>query len=136
MSTKRKRRSIFRREHTPAERRRWNEEADALLAHAQAIFDMSANWDTGVRDSVGEGLAYIVHAAYDCRASGMEFANTEEWMIFIDHATAEWFRARGFVEWFCVAAASLFRTTPPRHLANAFEWGRDKSGNRVAKVAG
>ena len=125
-----------RRELSPAQRKRWNAEADALLQHAQAIFDMSANWDTAVRDSVSEGLAFIVNAAYDCRAAGMDFANTQEWMVFIESATAQWFRDRGFVEWFCVAAASGFRTTPPRHLSNAFEWvGQKKTVKRRRRAA-
>lgn len=77
---------------------------------------MSSNWDTAVRDSAAQGLAYIVNAAYDCRASGMDFAGTQEWLTFIEASTAQWFRDRGFVEWFCGAAANLFRTTPPRLL--------------------
>lgn len=115
--TKRKTHRVIQHKRTSAQRRRWNAEADELLQHAQEIFDMSSNWDTAVRDSVSEGLSFIVNAAYDCRACGMDFANTQEWMTFIESATAQWFRDRGFVEWFCAAAASGFRTTPPRHLA-------------------
>jgi len=124
------------REISPAARKRWNAEAEALLVHAQTIFDMSANWDTAVRDSTAKGLAYIVHAAYDCQACAIDFANTDAWMAFIDAAVAQWFREREFAEWFCVGAANLFQTTPPRHIAgaNEFNWTRTKTGKRIARI--
>lgn len=135
MTIKRRRRRkvvTMRRPVSRAERRRWNAAADKLLERTEEMFELSGDFDTAVRDSVSTGLAYIVNAAYDCRACGMDFSNTEEWLTFIESATGEWFRKHGFVEWYCGAAASLFRTTPPRHLANSFEWGTYK-GKKVMK---
>jgi hypothetical protein len=95
----------------------WNRQADALLAHAESIWAQTEHFDTAVRDSIAQGLAYVVNAAFDCRAIAMKFETLDAWSQYIDNSTAEWFRNRGFVDWFCGAAATLFRTTPPRTLA-------------------
>src|ERR1700723_2213639 len=78
-----------------------------LLATAEEIWKQSDNLDTAVRDNISQGLAYIVSAGNDCVASNLNFT-TEQWMSFIDNATANWFRNRGFAEWFCIAAATHF----------------------------
>lgn len=72
--------------------------------------------DTAVRDEIAQGLGSLVHAAYDALASSMEIPDTAAWLAFIDNATAEWFRQRGFAEWFCLAAAQSFNTSRPRTL--------------------
>ena len=89
---------------------------DYLLNIAEEIRRKVFNCDTAVRDSVSEGLAYIVQAGNDCTAQNIEFNTTEQWMSFIDNATADWFRERGYAEWFCVAAANGFRLSRPRTL--------------------
>jgi hypothetical protein len=115
--TKRKRRSSYvRRPLSPTEKKRWNTAAEKLLTHARELFDESANFDTAVRDSMATGLAYIVHAAFDCRSIALDFQDFEGMTSFIDNSVAEWFRERGYVEWFAAGAASLFNTTPPRRL--------------------
>ena len=97
---RRRRRKVvpMRRPVSRAERRRWNAAADKLLERTEEMFELSGDFDTAVRDSVSTGLAYIVNAAYDCRACGMDFSNTEKWLTFIESATGEWFRKHGFVE--------------------------------------
>lgn len=117
--TKRKthRKSPYRRPLSRLERKRWNDVADRLLAHCSEIFEMSADFDTAVRDTVAQGLAYLVHSAFDCRAIAHSYKDFETWSSYIDNSTAEWFRARGYVEWFAAGAATLFNTTPPRRLA-------------------
>lgn len=99
-------------------KRAWNKAADELLQKADEMWSLSADLDTAVRDSMAQGLAYIVNCAFDCRALAMEFQDLESWNAFIDNSTAQWFKNRGFVDWFCGAAASLFHTTPPRNLAD------------------
>ena len=91
--------------------------AHQYLEHAEAIWTAADGLDTAVRDSVAEGLARIVRAAYDCQAldaglQGIPF------LTFIDQSTADWFRRREFSEWFCIAAASGFNTSRPRELAD------------------
>ncbi len=90
---------------------RLNTAATAMLNHAQELFDNSNGLDTAVRDVVHEGLARIVYAAYDTKGcaeciSDLDFAG------YIEQKTYEWFRERGFVEWFCVGASTLFRNSP------------------------
>lgn len=109
-----------RRVHTRRARRFNKTYADLgkwLIATAEEIWRRSAGLDTSVRDSVAEGLAYIVSAANDCTAQNLDLT-VEQWMSWIDQATADWFRARGFAEWFCIAAASGFRKSRPRILSD------------------
>ncbi len=103
---------------TAAEKKRWNNAAENMLSHCRDIWEESSGFDTAVRDSVASGLAYLVHAAFDCRSIALDFQDFESGNAFIDNSTAEWFRERGFVEWFAAGAASLFNTTPPRRLAD------------------
>ena len=86
-----------------------------LLQIAEEIRVKASGLDTSVRDSVSEGLAYIVQAGNDCTAQNLDLT-TDQWMSFIDNATADWFRSRGYAEWFCLAAASSFRKSRPRTL--------------------
>lgn len=87
-----------------------------LLTVADEILRRSSNLDTAVRDSIAHGLAYIVHAGNDCTASNMKQLTTDQWMSSIDLWTADWFRSRGFAEWFCLGAACLFNKSRPRTL--------------------
>ena len=103
------------RRQTAAALNRYDQIADRMLGHAEAVYEEASGLDTAVRDSVAEGLAAIVFAAYDCRAIAKNLQG-DEWHSFCAGATAEWFRKRGFVEWFCQAAACGFRADPPRSL--------------------
>jgi hypothetical protein len=94
-----------------------NKLASEMLKVCETMFQACGGLDTAVRDDVSTGLAYLVHSAYDTMASVMDISDTTAWMAFIDNATAEWFRQRGFAEWYCLAAASLFHTSRPRTLA-------------------
>ena len=103
---------------TPAEKARWNKAADAMLKHCEDAWSLAhGGFDTAVADTVAEGLAHLLNAAYDCRAIALDFQDFESRNSFIDGSIAEWFRVRGFAEWFCLAAASGFRTSRPRVLA-------------------
>lgn len=93
------------------------ERGEALLNLAYEAWQKADGLDTAVRDEVAEGVARIVRAGYDCLASNIPYHTTDEWMAFIDHATAEWFRDRGFAEWFCIAAARGFNSSRPRILS-------------------
>jgi hypothetical protein len=86
-----------------------------LLATAEEIRKRCDGLDTAVRDSVAEGIAYIVQAGNDCMASNLDLT-TDQWMSFIDKATADWFRSRGYAEWFAVGAATGFNRSRPRIL--------------------
>lgn len=82
-----------------------------LLAEAQSLFERTTDLDTAVREVVHDGLAYIVHAAYDTLACA-NCVSDLDFGTYIQTKTYEWFRDRGFVEWFCVGASTLFQTTP------------------------
>lgn len=89
----------------------------ALLDLAYELWQKADSLDTAVRDEIAEGVARIVRAGYDCLASNIPYHTTDEWMAYVDHATAEWFRDRGFAEWFCIAAARGFNSSRPRILS-------------------
>ena len=105
-----------------------------LLDMAAEIWKDAAGFDTAVRDQIAEGLAYIVHAGYDSIALNLNLAS-EAWMAYIDNATAEWFRNRGFAEWFCLAAANGFRNSRPRILSDIKVIYHGKAGRRIRKPA-
>ena len=118
---KKRRRRVSPFVHRPmstSEKKRLNAAAEKMLSHARDVYELSRGFDTAVRDSVASGLAYLVHAAFDCRSIALDFKDFESDNAFTDNSTAEWFRERGYVEWFSAGAASLFNTTPPRRLAD------------------
>ena len=128
------RRSVFtHRALSTAEKKRWNDAADKMLAHCKEVYELSSYLDTMVRDSIASGLAYLVHAAFDCRSIALDFKDFESGNAFVDNSTAEWFRERGYVEWFAAGAASLFNTTPPRRLAdrNPFTVARKRARKKT-----
>ncbi len=90
---------------------RLDAQAKAMLDHAQKLLDGAAGLDTAVRDVVHEGLARIVYAAYDTKGCA-ESVSDFDFAGYIEQRTYEWFRERGFVEWFCVGASTLFRNSP------------------------
>ena len=81
--------------------------AKQYLDAAGEIFEASGDLDTIVRDTVAEGLAYIVHTAYDCQACSVDLGPAS-FHDFVAKKTEEWFTSRGFVEWFAHGAAVLF----------------------------
>ena len=85
----------------------------ALLDHAGKIYERAKGFDTAVRDSVSVGLAAVVTAAYDSLAIAQAVPNDFR-ESFVATSTAEWFREKGFTEWFCIGASSEFRTSLPR----------------------
>jgi hypothetical protein len=103
--------------------------AKLYLDRAGELFAACDSMDTAVRDSVCTGLAYLVNAGYDCQACSVDLDQFHE---FVDSKTAEWFRSRGFAEWFCIGASRLFNSSKPRIL----QWStvRTKKVRGVGKV--
>jgi ribosomal protein L32E len=93
-----------------------NDCGTSLLEMADSTWRKADGLDTAVRDEIAEGIARIVRAGYDCLASNIPYHTIDSWMAYIDHATAEWFRIRGFAEWFCIAAAQGFNSSLPLDL--------------------
>lgn len=105
----RARRSVMQRR--PKFNKTMDDLGNAILAQAQELFEKSNSLDTAVREVVHDGLAYIVHAAYDTIACANCISDVD-FGPYIQAKTYEWFREHGFVEWFCVGASTLFQTTP------------------------
>lgn len=113
---------------------RMGKTATELLTHADLIFTASADLDTAVRDSVSQGLANVVEAAYDTEGCARGLSG-EEFDQFRLNATAEWFRRRGYVEWFCEGAAVCFRSSKPRTMSIETVFSRSKkAGTRKPKA--
>lgn len=108
--------------------------AASMLDQAQTLFDASADLDTDVRDTVAEGLARIVYAAYDTSAIA-ECVSDFDCVPYIQTKTCEWFRQRGFVEWFCVGASTLFRTSPRNFFRYKVTPGKKVTRIKREKVA-
>jgi len=102
-----------------------------LLQMADEMWQQADGLDTAVRDNIAEGLGRIVMAGYDCLASNLSL-DTDGWMSFIDHSTADWFRNRGFAEWFCIAAANGFNKSRPRVLSEMITFRKPARRNRRA----
>ncbi len=92
--------------------------ADETLRVCAERWEAAADLDTAVRDDVAQGLAYLVYSAYDSisasKAIGWGADDYSSSYAFVAGSTAQWFRERGFAEWFCVAAGSLFNNQRPR----------------------
>jgi hypothetical protein len=112
------------RKISPAFIKSMNAQCDMMLTHAKELYEKCDMLDTAVRDTVCKGLAYIVHSAYDCKSCALDLQGEASWS-FISNATAEWFRTRGFAEWFCHGAGACFNTSRPRDLGvtGAFNFG-------------
>lgn len=102
-----------------------------LLQMAEELWKQADGLDTAVRDNIAEGLGRIVMAGYDCLASNLSL-DTDEWMSFIDNSTADWFRNRGFAEWFCIAAANGFNKSRPRVLSEVITFRKPARRKRRA----
>jgi hypothetical protein len=92
--------------------------AEETLRICAERWDAAAGLDTAVRDDVAQGLAYLVYSAYDSisvsKAIGFGSDDYSSSYAFISGSTAQWFRDRGFSEWFCIAAGCLFNNQRPR----------------------
>ena len=95
-----------------------------LLEHAKQCLQEGNNnsLDTAVMDEIAQGVASIVRSAYDCESIALALHDSACW-AFIESSTAEWFRCRGFSEWFCLGAAVGFNTSRPRILSEFAEFG-------------
>lgn len=85
--------------------------AQELLDRAESLWQTARGLDTAVGDIMAEGIARIVHCAYDTRAIAQCISDFDH-VNYIQAKTYEWFRERGFVEWFCAGASTLFMTSP------------------------
>ncbi len=90
--------------------------ARMVLQRCDELFGACSLLDTAVRDSVSNGLAYLLHSAYDSQACSLGL-DGPAFHAFVEGATAEWFRERGYAEWFCHGAAALFNSSRPRTIA-------------------
>ncbi len=115
-TVRRRRRAITMRKPSASYVRQMNEIADSILAQCQTMYEQSADLDTAVRDTMASGLAYLLNAAYDCRAGALGIEG-EDFCTYINAGVAQWFRDHEYTEWFCVAASRLFSTSDPRRLA-------------------
>ena len=92
--------------------------AEETLRACAERWNAAADLDTAVRDNVAQGLAYLVYSAYDSLACSRDLGSAADHYAssyaFISGSTAEWFRERGFAEWFCIGAGSLFNNQRPR----------------------
>ena len=91
--------------------------AEEILADCDRIFEAADTLDTAVREDVSTGLAYLLYSAYDSQACSLGLEG-EAFCSFSANATAEWFRQRGFAEWFCIGAGTLFNASRPRIKAD------------------
>ncbi len=106
-------RRITNRRPSPQANKRYNDLADRTLAKCEQIWEDAGYLDTAVRDTIADGIAYLLYSAYDCRAVALGLKD-EEFVAYPGSCVAAWFRQRGFAEWYCLAAANLFRTSRPR----------------------
>ena len=90
--------------------------AAELLEHAERIWSIADGLDTAVRDTVAQALAYIVHSAFDTQSIAAKIPSDGS-HAYITGATEQWFRDRGFAEWFCHGAGQLFHTSRPRIMS-------------------
>jgi hypothetical protein len=95
--------------------------AKETLAVCADRWNAAAGLDTAIRDDVAQGLAYLVYSAYDSisasRAMGFGEDTYASGYAFVSGSTSQWFRERGFAEWFCIAAGCLFNNQRPRILS-------------------
>jgi len=111
-------RTIKYRKPTLAFKREMERVAQGILIFCDHLWRGDASGlDTSPRDTLADGIAYLLYVAYDCQACGLGL-HDEAFRGFIGNSVAEWFRSRGFAEWYCEGAANLFHTTRPRILAD------------------
>ena len=87
-----------------------------MLSHANAAWANSDTLDTIMRDILADGLARLVFVAYDTLAVARRLPGDQQ-QDFIMANTRAWFEKRGFVSWYCDAAASCFtRNVLPKRV--------------------
>jgi len=97
--------------------KRYDAIARDLLSTCDRIWAMCERLDTAVSDVTLDGLARLLHVAYDCQACSLGLDGAA-FSSFIGNSTAEWFRERGCAEWYCTGSATLFTTSRPRVLVH------------------
>lgn len=112
----------------------YDQVAKLYLDRAEEIFKASDGLDTAVRDSVAEGLAFIVHAAYDSQACSVNL-DSESFHDFIAKKTSQWFASRDFVDWFCQGAACLFNSSQREVFHTLMLKGKGVTRMKRVKVA-
>ena len=98
--------------------------ADETLRACGERWEAASGLDTAIRDDVAQGLAYLVYSAYDSiscsRGIGWGSDDYSAGYAYVAGSTAQWFRERGFAEWFCIAAGCLFNNQRPRLKSEVF----------------
>lgn len=107
--------------------------AARTLETCEMLFREYDSLDTAVRDISHDAIARLLHIAYDCRSCALGL-NDAEFSSFIDNSVAEWLRQRGFAEWYCQGAGTLFNRSRPRILSIDFI-GNPKRGARLKRKA-
>jgi hypothetical protein len=101
---------------SPAYKRMMERIATHILVYCDDTWSGEASGiDTAVRDVLADGIARLLHVAYDCQACALNLHDEANWG-FIESSVSGWFRSRGFAEWYCQGAATLFNTSRPRIL--------------------
>jgi len=108
---------------------RLDEVAKFLLYDCDRLWEMCQGLDTAVADVSLDGIARLLHVAYDCQACSLGLDGAA-FSAFIGNSTAEWFRERGCAEWFCIGSATLFTTSRPRVLVRTVK----KKGRHVTLI--
>jgi len=90
--------------------------AAKTLETCEMLFREYDGLDTAIRDIGHDAIARLLYIAYDCRACALGLQEAE-FSSFVDNAVAEWFRQRGFAEWYCQGAGTLFNRSRPRILS-------------------
>ena len=88
-----------------------------ILATCRELFKDCTLIDSAPRDVASYGIAQLLHVAYDCQACALGLQDEAFW-AFVENSTAEWFRTRGFAEWYCQGAGNLFNMSRPRILSD------------------
>lgn len=110
-------RVIKYRKPSPSFVRDMNRTADNILEYCDQLWRSDAAIpDTAVRDVIADGIARLLYAAYDCKGCALGL-NDEAFHGFISSSVGSWFRTRGFAEWYCEGAGTLFNNTRPRILS-------------------
>lgn len=121
MSIKRKtvkldlsKRIIKYRPPSPSFKRNMQRTADGIFNYCCELWrGDGSNLDSSVQGVLSNGIAKLLHVAFDCQACALGLQG-EAFSGFIDSSVAEWFRSRGFAEWYCQGAGCLFNNSRPR----------------------
>ena len=112
------RRIIKYRKPSASFKRNYEQAAQRILDYCDKLWRGDGSMlDTSVRDVLADGIARLLHVAFDCQSCALGLHN-EAHYGFMGSSIAEWFRARGFAEWYCQGTATLFCTSRPQILSD------------------